>query len=118
MQADLMLRGDSANEEIDSLMREFDRVDHALGAYLLARARSEGTQDEARPGAQWLRGKIDDWCHDARTTVLFSHELVATAELALGQMDDELLVPLAIELMKQAQRSDRPLEIRRYRRAG
>ena len=95
------------DEEIDSLMEEFDRIDEAIGGFLVAEARRGRRGNGVRPSARWLRARIRDWCRTAQADGAFESELVATTEMALRQLEDHLLVPLAIDLMDQAQQGPR-----------
>jgi hypothetical protein len=108
---------DSPEEEIDSLMEEFDRVDEAVGDFLVVEAKRSDGADSVHPSAQWLRARLREWCHIASATRLFREEVLAATEHALGQLPDHLLVPLAIDLMA-ARLSERQRNYRRRRRAG
>lgn len=111
MQTLPMWPDDGSNRDRNSPLEEFDQLDRVLGAHLRASLTLGGIRPDDVPShASWFRARIQAWCAVARQRCLFSEEMLGAMELALDQMDDDLIVLLATDLLCQASPSPREVQ--------
>lgn len=92
-------------DEIESLLRTLDAADLALGGHLLDRVRVEsGGLNRGSPlfDAAWCRAQVAEWCQAECVREAFGDEAVGSTAMAVEHMEDDLMLALARDLVRQA----------------
>jgi hypothetical protein len=94
----------TALDEAEAVIEELERVDAALGAYLVrCLAEPAGRAEPSAPvgRAGWYRARIHEWCCAPRVRAQFNLEAVESTRLAVPELTDEELRLLVRDLVER-----------------